>query len=194
MFLEFGSAIPESTTESTEPITYTPCGMECHWTTSSSTSSSSTVTTDAGTCHKYIDDYNDLASGFKNSFYTALTNDIDTYSKKPGKITRKAKKLRNKWKTAFDEVVDSWMAKINNGRGRGCLVRKFPNNAPGSLGKDILGDDCALDMNSIDSICENLKVFLEWNTEECSRDLLKVKRLDKSCEKIKRIRNKIRGE
>ena len=162
-----------------------------YYTSSSSSSTTSIVSTPYDdSCYKYHAGFDEFANQLKSSVMDALTNDIYSYSRVPGKITNGAQNRRAQWGDWFFQIVDNWNNEIDDGEGRKCLTDNFPYDSPGDLGKDILGSDCALDMTSIDSICENLKTFLEWSFEGCRTQRL-ITRLENRCNNVKRIRNEI---
>ena len=53
-------------------------------------------------------------------------------------------------------------------KDRKCLGRNISNDLVSQLTPEILGDDCALDLVNIDSICKNLEKFLDWAYTGCS--------------------------
>ena len=59
--------------------------------------------------------------------------------------------------------------------------------------KTILGADCALDLNSIENICNNLKRFMEWSLENCKSGDKRIQALERRCEKINQIKTKIQA-
>ena len=58
-----------------------------------------------------------------------------------------------------------------------------------SLSQDILGQDCALDLTNIDSICRNLQSFFLWAYDDCRGKILAERAhvLRSVCERIQRI-------
>ena len=54
--------------------------------------------------------------------------------------------------------------------------------------KTILGSDCVLDLHSVDNICQNLKRFFEWSTENCNSGERRIQALEERCRKVIQFR------
>ena len=54
--------------------------------------------------------------------------------------------------------------------------------------KAILGSDCALDLNSVEDICDNLKRFFQWSTRSCRAGEKRIRNLEKKCNEVKNVK------
>ena len=68
-------------------------------------------------------------------------------------------------------------------KDRKCLGRNISNDLVSQLTPEILGDDCALDLVNIDSICKNLEKFLDWAYAGCKINK-KTDAIKKRCDLI----------
>jgi|ERR1712062_187098 len=96
---------------------------------------------------------------------TAVTDDVKhNYSRVPGKETKNGTSQRTRqFLRIFSKPVKQLLHNANK-----CVINKGLSDLDEfTLSKDILGQDCALDLSNIDSICENLKSFLLWAYEDC---------------------------
>jgi hypothetical protein len=121
---------------------------------------------------------------------TAVTDDIKhNYSRVPGKETKNGTSMRTRqfirW---FQQPLWTLLHSALNNK---CVINKgFSDSDEFTLSQDILGQDCALDLSNIDSICNNLKSFLLWVYEDCQDASFYQKRtghIEKSCNRIQKI-------
>ena len=65
---------------------------------------------------------------------------------------------------------------------RKCIQKENPN--PSTIPKSILGDDCFLGFNDIESFCENYGNLIDWLFRDCKTIKSKI-RLEKRCERVR---------
>ena len=124
----------------------------------------------------------------------ALENDILTFSRKPNIVTDKARRRKQQFQRWFVNIFDVWYRDVtdaSNAEARECLTDNFPYDSPGNLDRAILGSDCVLDLTSVENICQNLKVFFQWSTENCQAGDRRIATLERRCDKIDEIRQSI---
>merc|ERR1711892_109445 len=143
-------------------------------------------------CYKYHAGFEEFGDAVKAGIRQGLHNDIMSYSRRPGVITNGAIMRREQWYNWFASNVDIWLYEVDTIGERKCLTDKFPYDSPGDLDKSILGSDCALDLTSIDAICENLPKFMDWAFADC-RSNARTRQLHQRCVKLRRVRSNIQA-
>jgi len=86
-------------------------------------------------CYRYHAGFDEFANAVKDGIYDGLTNDIYSYSAKPGTITNGAMMRREQWYGWLSKFVDVWHEQVSE-VGRRCLAEKFPYDSPGDLDKE----------------------------------------------------------
>lgn len=112
-------------------------------------------------------------------------------------MTNTARRRVAQFKKWFTRIFDVWYVDVTeagpyNDR-RECLTDNFPYDSPGNLDKTILGSDCALDLHSIEDICQNLKRFYQWSTENCRSGEIRIQAMEDRCARIDQIRASIQA-
>ena len=86
-------------------------------------------------CYRYHAGFDEFADAVKDGIYDGLSNDIYSYSAKPGTITNGAMMRREQWYGWLSKFVDVWHEQVSE-VGRKCLAEKFPYDSPGDLDKE----------------------------------------------------------
>ena len=70
-----------------------------------------------------------------------------------------------------------------------CLYNKVTDQPSDILYKDVLGDDCALDLanDGLKNMCKQLEEFLLFAYSDCPNPTKKADRLQKRCRKMRKV-------
>ena len=117
-----------------------------------------------------------IKQSISDTFHTALTRDIFSYSRRPGVVTMGAYMRRRQWRRWFDNILDRTLSDFV--RGRHCLLVNIDPSVFWST--HVLRGDCALEMTSIQSICAHFDAFLAVTYQFCPDDRKRM-RLAERC-------------
>ena len=89
------------------------------------------------------------------------------------------------WKTIGDGEKISLQKKMH----KECLYNKVTDQPSDILYKDVLGDDCALDLanGGLKNMCKQLEEFLLFAYSDCPNPTKKADRLQKRCRKMRKV-------
>jgi len=137
--------------------------------------------------------FDEFGDAVKAAIGRGLWNDILSYTRRPGVITRAAENRHDQWWDWFSDNFRDWRWSVSfPNSSRKCLTDKFPRDLPGDYDKSILGSDCALDLTSIDAICEHLPKFMDWAFDGCQSNA-RTRQLIKRCYNLRRIKSDIQS-
>ena len=76
-----------------------------------------------------------------------------------------------------------------DGSHKKCLYEKVSDVPSDLLYKDVLGDDCALDLanDGLKNMCKQLEQFLRFAYSDCPEPSKKANRLQKRCRKMRKV-------
>ena len=95
-------------------------------------------------CYKHDGDsaFTNFVNAVRAGIATAIENDVESYTRRPGEITRGVRMRRDQWTRWFTKIFNKWVTDhqkaVNSGR-RYCLVDRFPmspNEPAGQLSQD----------------------------------------------------------
>ena len=94
---------------------------------------------DSRWCDSYHEGYEGFAVKVREGIEQGLRNDIQTFSKRPDRITNGAEKRVTQFKSSLTTVFNSWLQDVldavNTG-SRQCLRNKFWGDDPSNLPKE----------------------------------------------------------
>ena len=76
-----------------------------------------------------------------------------------------------------------------DGSHKRCLYNKVSDQPSDVLYKDVLGDDCALDLanGGLKNMCKQMEEFLLFAYSDCPEPTKKADRLQKRCRKMRKV-------
>jgi len=151
-------------------------------------------------CYSAHYGFEEFGDAVKAGIRRGLYNDILTYTRRPGVDTQGAHHRWYQFADWYVNNIEQYISAVTVNRLRShkhnsprkCLTDKFPRDNPGDHDKSILGSDCALDLTSIDAICENLPKFMDWAFADC-RSNARTRQLHQRCVKLRRVQSKIQA-
>ena len=131
------------TLETTTDYTFYPVeDQDTELTTSSSATTTTTTTTtltETDSCSQHHNGYQEFGDRIKRGIEQGLTNDMRTYSRRPGWETFGAKRRRDQFKRWFVNILNGWYQDVTQSSESGtrrCLTDNFPYDSPGNLDKE----------------------------------------------------------